>query len=346
MLRKLLFLTFLCTVFAVLADDRYNFYMISDTHFGRASSFPKKWDGPKKYRIPPRPNRADTAMPVYEAIFKDISKKADAKTKFLLECGDFVEGAAINGDIHKQELQFAIDFIYKHVKIPIFHVRGNHDNYGPGGDEAFNSTMLPVIAKRAGKKEMKYANYAFPCGKDYFIVLDYLTQSNWKGFLKETLASFKKPPRYLFVAIHTPFISHWNPVITGEICDLLLPYNTILLSGHIHCNSIIKYTKNGKSLMQVTTSLQLPERPKGTSVCKKHRQTLEQYKTGTLKRVKNPRIRKAMEKWMPCVTEFTLVQGTGYLKFDVSDSGVDAYFQGSNLASKPYKVSIIDNTKK
>ena len=49
---------------------------------------------------------------------------------------------------------------------------------------------------------------------------------------------------------------------------------------------------------------------------------------------------------MPCVTEFTLVQGTGYLKFDVSDSGVDAYFQGSNLASKPYKVSIIDNTKK
>ena len=342
----MLFSVFFCAVAAVFASDSYNFYMISDTHFGRASSFPKKWDGPKKFRIPPSPQRADLAMPAYEAIFKDISSKADAKTKFLLECGDFVEGAAINGNIHKQELQFAIDFIYKHVKIPIYHVRGNHDNYGLGGDEAYDSTMLPLIAKSAGKKDMKYANYAFSCGKDYFIILDYLSKSQWQIFLKETLASLKTPPRYLFVAIHTPIISYWNPSITEQVCDMLLPYNTILLSGHVHNNSITKYTKNGKSLIQLTTTLQLPARPKGTSVCQKSKRTLAEYKADMLGRMKKPKVKKAMEKWLPNVTGFTQIRGTGYLKFVVSDAGIDAYYQGSKLDSKPFKVSIIDNTQK
>ena len=345
MLKK--FILFFCLAAgAVVFSDSYNFYMISDTHFGAPESFPKAWTGKKKYRIPPFPKRAEVAMPVYEALFKDIQRKADQKTQFLLDCGDFVEGAAKDAASHKAELKKALALLNKHISLKIYHVRGNHDNYGPGGDEAFDAVMLPVISRSIGKEKMTGVNYDFSLGKDHFIVLDYERRSNWQKFLKTTLSGFKTPPRYLFVAIHTPLISNWSPVLTEKICDLLLPYNTILLSGHIHSNTITKYSKNGKTLTQVTVSTMLPQRPQGNLVCVRGRETLEQYKNRLVDGEKRPNRKEAVKKWLPYLSDFIRIRGGGYIRFEVSDKGVVALYQGSNLSRPPCRVVVVSREVK
>jgi len=324
------------------AGESYSFFTISDTHFGYPENYAKPRPGVKGWYCRD-PKRTVTALPVYKALFDDISAKA-GKDSFLIQCGDLIDGATLGLDVHKKEISTALELLEKHIKIKIYHVSGNHEDYGEGGKEAYEAVLLPAISASAGQK-LTYGNYTFAKGEDRFIVLDWRGRSKWTDFLKKTLASLESRPRYLFVAIHTPIIATGNR--TSPIAlDLLLPYDAIILSGHIHRNMIAVYEKDGHAVTQLTVSTRLPEHSVGKSVCAPGKITLEKYRKTAVAGEKKPENRANIEKLLANVTEYTSVSGSGYLKIDVSDAGVTAFYQGTNLARKPAKFTILPRAKK
>ena len=324
------------------AGESYSFFTISDTHFGYPENYAKPKPGAKGWYCRDT-KRTVTALPVYKALFDDISSKAD-KDSFLIQCGDLIDGATLGLDVHKKEISTALELLDKHIKIKIYHVSGNHEDYGTGGKEAYEAVLLPAISAAAGQK-LAYGNYTFAKGKDRFIVLDWRGRSKWTEFLKKILASLESKPRYLFVAIHTPIIAAGSASSLVAL-DLLLPYDAIVLSGHIHQNMIAVYKKNGHAVTQLTVSTRLPERSEGKIVCAPRKTPLEKYKETSAAREKKPACRANIEKLLADVTEYTSVSGVGYLKIDVSDAGVTAFYQGTDLAKKPAKFTILPRPEK
>jgi len=324
--------------FLLNAGENYSFFAISDTHFGMPENYAKPAPGAKGWFCRD-PERTVTALPVYKALFDDISAKA-GEDSFLIQCGDLIDGATVGCEAHKKELASALELLKNHIKIKIYHVNGNHDAYGEGGQQAFEEVLMPAFAESAGKK-LAYANYTFWRGRDVFIVLDWRGRSDWKGFLKKTLASLKEKPRYLFVAIHTPFISNWNVVPSAEALELLLPYDAIVISGHVHGGMIAVYERDGHAVTQLTVTTRLPARSEGKIVCAPRKSSLEKFKETAAAREKKPERKEVLEKLLENVTEYTGVSGCGYLKIDVSDSGVTAFYQGTNLAKKPARFTLL-----
>ena len=91
--------------------DSYDFFMISDTHFGTAERFCTDPKAPRHHRTRKDIHRADKAMPHYKALFSHIARSAGAGTKFLIEGGDLIEGCTVSEAAHGQELADAVSFI-------------------------------------------------------------------------------------------------------------------------------------------------------------------------------------------------------------------------------------------
>jgi len=365
MKKQLFSVLILSAAFLLRAGESYTFFAISDTHFGMPENYEKPTPGAKGWFCRD-PKRTVTALPVYRALFDDITAKA-AENSFLIQCGDLIDGRTTGYEVHKKELVSWLEFLKKHIKIKIYHVNGNHEDFGEGGKKAFEEVLMPAISESAGEK-LAYGNYTFSRGKDLFIVLDWRGRGNWKGFLKKTLGGLKEKPRHLFVAIHTPFISNWNPVPSAEAVEMLLPYDAIVISGHIHGNMIATYEKDGHAVTQLTVSTRLPEKSEGKLVCAKNKMTLEKFRTLSLAREEKDlqkavqRAQKAasdaqktkferqqrtqeakkaaLEKILENVTAYAGISGCGYAKFEVSDGGVTVFYQGTNLAKKPAKFAL------
>ena len=355
----------LAAAFLLNAGESYTFFAISDTHFGMPENYAKPAPGTNGWFCRD-PKRTVTALPVYKALFDDISAKA-ADDSFLIQCGDLIDGRTTGFEAHKKELVSALELLKKHIKIKIYHVNGNHEDIGDGGRKAFKEVLMPAISESAGKK-LVHGNYTFTRGQDLFIVLNWSGNAKWKDFLKKTLDALNAKPRRLFVVIHTPFIENWNPVPSAEALEMLLPYDAIIISGHIHSNMIATYEKDGHVLTQVTLSTRLPERPVGKIVCAKNRMTLETFKKMVLAREERAlreaaqkaqqatqeaqktalearkatleARKEAMAKILSNVTAYAGVSGCGYAKFEVSDGGVTIFYQGTDLAKKPAKFAL------
>ena len=337
MKKQLFFLLILSAAFLLPAGESYTFFAISDTHFGMPENYAKPTPGAKGWFCRD-PKRTATALPVYRALFDDISAKA-GENSFLIQCGDLIDGRTTGFEVHKKELVSWLEFLKKHIRIKIYHVNGNHENFGDGGKQAFEEVLMPAISESAGKK-LAFGNYSFSRGEDVFIVLDWRGNAKWKDFLKQTLAGLEKKPRHLFVAIHTPFVSNWNAVPSAEALEMLLPYDPIVISGHIHGNMIATYEKDGHTITQLTISTRLPEKSEGKLVCVQNKTTLEKFKTLSLAREKKEEKKAALGKILANVTAYAGISGCGYAKFEVSDGAVTVFYQGTNLARKPAKFAL------
>ena len=63
--------------------DSYDFFMISDTHFGTAERFCTDPKAPRHHRTRKDIHRADKAMPHYKALFSHIARSAGADAEIL-----------------------------------------------------------------------------------------------------------------------------------------------------------------------------------------------------------------------------------------------------------------------
>ncbi|MBQ9503018.1 MAG: metallophosphoesterase [Lentisphaeria bacterium] len=349
-MRKRFFIPLAAVLVSLLqAGESYNFFMISDPHLGAAETYCTDPAVPKKFRTKKDIRRADKCMPAFLAMCEDMVKKSDGNTRFLFEAGDLVEGGTKGEEVHKQVLTDAIGLLKKYFKIPIYMVKGNHEAYGMGGENAYRTVLLGELAKTLGKEKLEYSNYAFMQGGDLYIFIDCYSGAKagqWK-FVRETLRSLKEKPRYVFVCMHPPVIpSHWNQQEIRGICDLLLDHNAVLLCGHCHQNSVTVFEKNGKKLVQVTVSTFLDPKPKKMPVRPAEntvKQRLDGYRNSLKNRWKNASFIPEFDReWAAHITEYRNFGGAGYAKFDVSDAGIAATYQSVLLDRPPVTVRIRD----
>ncbi|MBO5695833.1 MAG: metallophosphoesterase, partial [Lentisphaeria bacterium] len=242
------------SAFLLRGSEDYNFFMISDTHFGTAGTFCTDPKAPKKHRTRKNIHRADRTMPHYRNLFRQIRETADAKTRFLVEGGDLIEGCTRNETVHKQVLTDAVNLMKEYFKFPIYMIKGNHEAAGNGGEKAYQAVLLPEMAKYAHVSKLEEANYVIRQGRDVYIYLDY-TSGNWFSFLEKTLSSLKEKPRWVFTVIHCPLLPTWAfRKYALRTIELLSQYDGILLCGHHHANTVTRYEKAGKRVTQITVS--------------------------------------------------------------------------------------------
>lgn len=340
------FLFFVCLYAALALAEDYNFYMISDPHFGAAETYATDPKIPRRYRTKKNIHRADKVMPHFKTLFADIQKKSDSKTRFIIEAGDLVEGGTHNEATHKKVLTDAIDFMKQYFKFPIYMVKGNHDAFGMGGENAWKAVALKEAARYANVDKLDFANYTVKCGKDLFIFMDFYPKAKGFEFVRKTIANLKEKPRYLFVILHCPMIFTYQFLNDAlPLCELLAEHNGILLAGHSHHNTVAKFEKNGKSMRQVTVSTFIQPWPMRKLRIADSGISTEQAKQMFIKKVKlkkEERFLPVFEKqWAPYVTEYRDFSGAGYARFDVSDKGIRVSFQSVDTAQKPLTVQLL-----
>ena len=347
--KSFLFVVCLYAVFAFA--EEYNFYMISDPHFGAAETFVTDPKVPRRYRTKKDIHRSDKVMPRYKILFADIQKKSDSKTRFVIEAGDLVEGGTHNEATHRKVLSDAISLMKQYFKFPIYMVKGNHDAFGFGGEKAWKDVALKQIAEYLNTDRLAFSNYSVKSGKDLFIFMDFYPKAKGFEFVRKTLANLKEKPRYLFVILHCPMIFTYQfqqeaPVL----CELLSEYNGILLAGHCHHNTVAKFEKNGKSMRQVTVSTFIPPWPLHRLRMEDSGISLEQAKQKFKEKLKIRKVESFLpvfeKKWEPFVTEYRDIKGVGYARFDVSDKGITVSFQSVDTSQKPLVIQLLTGKNK
>lgn len=313
---------------AAFAGESYNFLFVSDTHFGAKKSY---YTGPEKtLRSRKTRDRADRAMPVYEQLFARMAKEPGAK--FLVHAGDMIEGYTTGEDAHREELTNAIAFMKKHLDMPLYLVKGNHDAVGLGGKAAYREVMLKEIGRNAGS-ELAEANYAFRCGGDLFVCVDY--ETDWLKFLKETLEKQTTRPRYTFLVLHLnvmPFVS--KKMI--DATELLSRHNGIILCGHHHRNMLLKYRGKSGEVVQLSVASMVQPTAEQNRV-RELDTDLAKFEAGFRKRLKTPEQNKRFDRfWVPGLTEYRYAAGgPGYMRIDVSDAGVRAVLHPAAPDAEP-----------
>ena len=326
---------------AAPAGESYNFLMISDTHLGAAETYCTDPSVPQKFRSKKNIHRADRTMPALKAMFEDMAKKSDEKTRFLYEAGDLIEGGCRDEKTHEEVLRDALSLMKSYFKYPIYMVKGNHEAYGMGGDDAYRAVLLPEIAKAAGQDKLDYANYTVTVGEDLYIFLDAFSGAKAKPweYAAKVLDGLKEKPRYVFVGIHSPVIpSHWSQKEIRAFRDRLLEYNAVLLCGHCHQNSVTVFEKDGKKLVQITVSSVLDTEKKGLLHPAENTrdQMLEKYRKSLRKRWKKEDFLPEFDReWAPYITDYRNFGGAGYAKISVSDSAISIDFQSWVLTQPP-----------
>lgn len=337
MMKRMLTLLALAAFFVLAAGEDYDFYFVSDLHFGPEATIAPN----AKIRAKGNVQRSDRAMPAYENMFRHMAEHADAKTRFLIQCGDMVEGDAKGEAEHREQLNFALGLLKKYFKFPVYHVLGNHDARGEGGSEAFRAILLPDLAKSLGRDSLGNTNYTVAVGDDLFVFSDFSEVVKDWPFLRETLKSLKKRPRYLFIVTHVPFVH----LARRPIVDELVGYNAIVLSGHVHFGYCVAYRKDGGSLAQVTVSSCLPHDVSklrgsisgtGPDACRAYMEKVakSRYKPESL-------MKKYDAEWAPYLSGYTAFKGSGFLKIHVSDGGVRLEYQSANLQNPPASVDLV-----
>ena len=336
-MKKITLLLALSAVMYLCAGESYSFHLLSDLHLGPADTYhPTRFKGNRL--------RADQTTPALKNMLIRIHKNTP-DANFVIQLGDLVEGNTKGTPEHRQQLQTAINLLKECYPCPVYHTMGNHEPFGIGAAEALNAELLPEIAKTINQKQLKFVNYSFFHGDDLFIFSDYRRPAKGTQFITDTLKALKKKPRYVFIACHIP-VTFLNRT---ELADTLAQYNAVVMSGHIHWNTVLHYTKNGKTMTQITVNAQLP--PKNPAKQRIRISTTDKkvFRDFIEKQAKKHKKKNYMEyytkEWEPYISSFTAFRGNGVSTIHVSDKGIFLERQSSDPAGKPITTTILKTEK-
>ena len=251
---------------ARVSAENYQFILLGDLHYDNREHHTSAMLEKRKREIERNLSHWQKNAP---GIVNAAKSKITRNTLFAVQLGDITQGDAKSQEDQKALFTEALVNIAEPMReksLPFFVVKGNHDFRSPGKGDAFESVMTPFIQSQlpAGS-EITGSNYAFRHGKDLFMFVD--CQNPDVEFMKRILES-NKDVRHLFVLDHLPVLpygaggSKW--ILFGErqgklqefrseFRRLLASRNGIVLTGHVHDNSLSQYV-NGGSITQITVS--------------------------------------------------------------------------------------------
>ena len=337
-MKKFILLLTLAAAIHLCAGESYSFHLISDLHLGPADTYhPTRFKGNRQ--------RADLSTPALKNMLSRICKNTP-DTKFVIQLGDLIEGNTKGTAEHRKQIRSAFNLLKESCPCPVYHTMGNHEPFGLGAAEALKAELLPEIAKTINKKQINFVNYSFFHGDDLFIFSDYRRPAKGSQFITDTLKALKKKPRYVFIACHIPVTF----LTRTELADTLAQYNAVVMSGHIHWNTLLHYTKNGKTMTQITVTTQLPAKNPAKQRIRISTTEKKVFRDFIEKQAKKHKKKNYMDyytkEWEPYITSFTTYRGSGVTTVHVSDSGIILERQGSDPAGKPIATTILKNKEK
>ncbi|MBR4664016.1 MAG: metallophosphoesterase, partial [Lentisphaeria bacterium] len=315
-----------------LARESYNFFFISDTHFGDQESFEMdqsvKWHFPKAAN----PRRCALCMPKYEAIMVQIRKGSNPSTFALIHGGDFLDGYSKTPEIHTRQFRKYLAFLKARSGLKVLIVNGNHDMFAKDGAMVYAQVMNPYIASLIGKPVDSTSNFTVWHGNDLFIFSDYfgIRGMHKCDYLVKTLNNLTKRPRYLFVVIH-PNIIQYPDTVTSRLRELLVKHNAIVLCGHTHTTRLIEYQDRGGVLTQfsISTLLSPNSAQKYSNVTTDKAEFFselagDRFYTGKDKfgNLRHDYAKEFTAAVAPRITRYWKAIGAGFAEIKVSDAGV------------------------
>ena len=340
-MRKTFSLFFLLACVLLPAGENYDFYVISDTHFAPGETY--NTAPGTKFRHRGKTDRTEKVLPACETMFRYMAKNAGPNTKFLIHCGDLVDGFAKNETEHGRQIKFAVDLLKKHFTFPVYYTVGNHDGHGLGGMAGLRAVLLPEMARTAGLEKLPFGNYTVTVENDLFIFTDYYRQAKGPQFIKDTLKSLTKKPRHLFVVVHCPVIH----LVKTDLVDLLAKYDAVVISGHVHRNYSLAYKKDGGSVTQLTVASGLPQNPvwMRAVITSKDLAAYKKYISEQVQKIWGQKAPGVMADWEkelePYLADYVARRGAGYARLHVSDAGIRLEYQGGNTQTPPLFTDLV-----
>lgn len=318
----------------------YDFFFISDPHLGSAGSYDMNPETNPRFRTKKDIHRPDNAMPIYHAFMKRLAQSAGESTKFLIECGDLVEGGTYGEETHATELQNALQLLTSYCSFPVYPVNGNHDAWGKGGQEAFRKVICGHASELL-KKEINETNYILTVGPDVFIFTDFFSHVSdpWE-FIWKSLDGLAAKPRYLFIVMHPGFVPDPLPE-SIERLEKLAANDAIILCGDSHLNQLLDCKlKTGRltQLMAVSIFHDDPALDRFTTPSDDH----DAYWTEFEKKVAdNPEwVSTLRTYWRPALKRLWRTKGNGGVRIMVSDQGVFAIYQSADTTQRPLPLKV------
>lgn len=183
--------------------------------------------------------------------------------KAILQMGDLSEGLAGSPQKAIQMANSAFNAVNKmDLKIPFIMTKGNHDITGPGAKEAFEKVYLPNMAKLAGHKALRSANYTTTIDDVLFVCYD-PWERNPEGLqqLEKLLTDSKAS--YKFVMLHEPVIPvnercwhvfRQDNAKREQLLQIIASQRAIILCAHLHVYSVVCRNTSWGPIVQILTN--------------------------------------------------------------------------------------------
>ena len=282
------------------------------------------------------------------SLLRASAKSATPDTAFILQMGDLVQGDCNDPAMHRRMLTDAFNLIKGAYggELPFISVVGNHDIRGDiptdGTREAFDAWQPPVVSKEL-KQKVTGTTFSFRHGPDAFVVVDFNDPRPDFDLLLKVLDG-TDGARHLFLVSHGPTIpngaSRWF-LLGGkdrteerrELLRRLAKRNAIVLSGHTHK---IEYydcvLPEGRVTQFVASSVwSNPDLDKLKFVDKgvaDYGNRVKKLKGLQRDGVTPEDLVKLVEEYRPYIRDYSLANGAGHFRLDISDKCVAATFYG------------------
>lgn len=223
-------------------------------------------------RVEPNPRHKEYERNIkqWESAIPELLQKASIrsqdKIEFAVQLGDFIQGDCGSQKKHALALSQSIQKMTEHLKVPLYLVKGNHDIRGKGGEVVYREVAIPYMNETLGVTNVipGSAHYAVMYNGDLFIYYDSIKPSVkfLEGALKRHAAV-----RRVFFFTHLPVLpcsSGKQPdwIIYGQrpnrpderrrVLSLLAKHHAIVLCGHVHRYSLVRYRSEEGTITQLS----------------------------------------------------------------------------------------------
>ncbi len=248
------------------------------------------------------------------------AKKSNAR--FTVQLGDLIHGDCYDLELNKENLRQAVKQLTSRFD-KVFMVSGNHDGRGPGAAQAWDEVINTYLDGTVKNLQRKNTNYCFTVGKDLYFFYDLMNPD--VDFFEKSLKA-NPDSRYTFFISHVPLLPTSKRAVRSILTDdiyrlfnLLEKRNAIILSGHTHKVSVVRYANpaNGRRIDQLILNSTVRSPKKQL----KFKLQVENPNAGFPAKAK-----KEKELWNKLydgkITTLLHTDGTGYAILRVSDEGV------------------------
>ena len=256
-----------------------------------------------------------------------------SNVRFTIQMGDLIHGDCYDLALNRENLQQAVKQLTSRFD-KVFLVSGNHDGRGTGAAQAWNEVINTYLDGTAKNLQRKNTNYYFTVGKDLYFFYDLMNPD--VDFFEQALKA-NPDSRYTFFISHVPLLPTSKRVVRDiltddiyRLFDLLEKRNAIVLSGHTHQVSVIKYVNpaNGRRIDQLilNSTVRYPK----TQLNFKPQVNIPDPNF-------HPKAKKEKELWNKLydgkITTLLHTAGTGYGILRVSDEGVFVDYRNLNSSN-------------